>query len=49
MKKELGVAIEKEKTKFQIIGYKEGTSTWAVPNGGRTYSWSWENLKKLLA
>ena len=49
VKKELGVAIEKGKTKFQIIGYKGGTSDWAVPNGGRTYSWSWENLKKLLA
>ncbi len=49
VKKELGVAIEKGKTKFQIIGYKGGSSTWAVPNGGRVYSWSWENLKKLLA
>ena len=46
---ELGVAIEKGKTKFQIIGYKGGTSDWAVPNGGCTYSWSWKNLKKLLA
>ena len=47
--KELNVAIEKVKNKFQIIGYKNGTSDWAVPGGGRTYSWNWENLKKLLS
>jgi hypothetical protein len=47
--KELKVAIAKEKTKFQIIGYKDGSADWAVPGGGRTYSWSWDNLKKLLS
>lgn len=47
--KELNVAIEKDKKKFQIIGYTDGTSDWAVPGGGRTYSWNWDNLKKLLA
>lgn len=47
--KEVKIANEKGKTKFQIIGYKNGTSDWAVPNGGRTYKWDWENLKKLLA
>ena len=47
--KELNVAIEKGKPKFQIIGYKDGTSDLAVPGGGRTYSWSWPNLKNLLA
>ena len=46
--KELNVAIEKGKSKFQIIGYSDGSSDWAVPGGGRTYSWNWENLKKLL-
>ncbi|CAC9645574.1 hypothetical protein BPUTSESOX_2122 [uncultured Gammaproteobacteria bacterium] len=47
--KELNVAIEKDKKKFQIIGYKDGTSDWSVPGGGRTYNWNWENLKKLLS
>ena len=47
--KELSVAIEKGKPKFQIIGYKNGTSDWAVPGGGRTYSWDWSNLKQLLS
>lgn len=46
--KELEVAIELEKEKFQIIGYKDGSSDWAVPDGGRTYSWNWDNLKNLL-
>lgn len=46
--KELNVAIGKGKTKFQIIGYRDGSADWAVPDGGRTYSWNWENLKKLL-
>ena len=43
------VAKELGKTRFQIIGYKDGSETWAVEDGGRTYAWSWENLKKLLA
>ena len=47
--KELNVAIEKSKRKFQIIGYRDGTEDWAVPEGGRVYRWSWDNLKKLLA
>lgn len=47
--KELKVANDLSKTKFQIIGYKDGSADWAVPDGGRTYSWNWDNLKKLLA
>ena len=47
--KELNIAIEKETPKFQIIGYTDGSSDWAVPGGGRTYSWNWDNLKKLLS
>jgi hypothetical protein len=47
--KELKAAVEKNKPKFQIIGYRDGSSDWAVPGGGRTYSWNWENLKKLLS
>jgi hypothetical protein len=47
--KELKVANELNKSKFQIIGYKDGSADWAVPSGGRTYAWSWDSLKKLLA
>jgi len=32
----------------QIVGYKDGGYT-AVPDAGRLYAWSWENLKKLLS
>lgn len=46
--KEVAIANELGKTKFQIIGYKDGSSDWAVPNAGRTYSWNWDNLKTLL-
>ena len=47
--KEVKVVNELGKTRFQIIGYRDGSADWAVPNGGRTYSWDWDNLKKLLA
>ena len=47
--KEVKMADELGKSKFQVIGYKNGSSSWAVPNAGRTYSWDWDNLKKLLA
>ncbi len=46
--KEVKIANELKKDKFQIIGYKDGSETWAVPNAGRVYRWDWENLKKLL-
>jgi len=46
--KEVKIANELGKTKFQIIGYKDGSEDWAVPNAGRVYRWSWENLKNLL-
>ena len=49
VKKEIKVANELGKTKFQLIGYRDGSADWAVLDGGRTYSWNWENLKKLLA
>jgi len=48
VKKEVMIANELGKEKFQLIGYKDGSKDWAVPDGGRTYSWNWENLKKLL-
>ena len=47
--KEVGMARELEKRRVQIIGYRDGSETWAVPGAGRTYRWDWDNLKKLLA
>ena len=47
--KEVAMANELEKRKFQIIGYKDGSEDWAVPNAGRVYRWDWDNLKKLLS
>jgi len=47
--KEVAIANDLAKTKFQIIGSPDGSEDWAVPNGGRTYRWNWDNLKKLLA
>ncbi len=47
--KEVLMATELKIERFQVIGYKNGSEAWAVPGGGRTYRWSWENLKSLLA
>jgi hypothetical protein len=47
--KEVAIAKELGKPRFQVIGYRDGSETWAVPDGGRTYAWNWTNLKKLLA
>lgn len=47
--KEVQMAIELGKSKFQVIGYKDGSASWAVPGAGTTYEWNWENLKRLLA
>jgi hypothetical protein len=47
--KEVAMAMELEKPRFQVIGYTDGTEDWAVPGGGRTYRWNWENLKNLLS
>lgn len=46
--KEVKVAKDESKTRFQIIGYKNGSVDLRVPDGGRVYSWNWDNLKKLL-
>lgn len=46
--KEVRIAKKLDKHRFQVIGYKDGDYT-AVPDGGRVYSWNWDNLKKLLA
>lgn len=47
--KEVGIAKDEEKKRFQIIGYTNGTEDLRVPDGGRVYRWNWDNLKKLLA
>ena len=49
VKKEVAMAKDLNMARFQIIGYKDGSSDWAVPDAGNIYSWNWENLKKLLA
>ena len=46
--KEVKLANELKKHKFQIIGYKDGSEDLAVPDAGRVYRWNWENLKNLL-
>jgi hypothetical protein len=47
--KEVKIAKDLKKERFQLIGYRKGAEQWAVPDGGRTYKWTWENLKNLLA
>lgn len=49
VRKEVALAKSLGKPRFQIIGYRNGSRTWAVPDAGVTYSWNWANLKKLLA
>lgn len=45
--KEVGMAREEGIPIVQVIGYKDGDYT-TVPNAGRLYAWSWDNMKKLL-
>jgi hypothetical protein len=47
--KEVAMAKNLGKPRFQIIGYRNGSRSWAVPDGGVTYEWNWANLKRLLA
>lgn len=47
--KEVKVANDLQKEKFQVIGYRDGAEDWAVPDAGRVYTWNWDNLEKLLA
>ena len=47
--KEVKIAKDLKKERFQLIGYRDGAEQWAVPDGGRTYKWTWKNLKNLLA
>ena len=46
--KEVAMAREAGVKIVQVIGYKDGDYT-PVPNAGRLYAWSWDNLKKLLS
>lgn len=48
VKKEVAIANSLGKTRFQVIGYKNGSRDWAVPGAGVTYLWNWASLKKLL-
>ena len=45
--KEVAIARDEDKPIVQIIGYKDGDYI-AVPDAGRLYAWSWDNLKNLL-
>lgn len=49
VKKEVAMARELGKPRFQVIGYIDGSRQWAVLGAGRTYRWNWDNLKVLLA
>lgn len=46
--KEVAMARKAGTKIVQIIGYKNGEYT-PVPNAGRLYAWSWDNLKNLLS
>ncbi len=47
--KELKMATDLGKPRYQIIGYQDGSSAWAVAGGGQVYRWNWDNLKSILA
>ena len=49
VRKDVAMAKDLGKTRFQIIGYRDGSRDWAVPDGGVTYNWNWDSLKKLFA
>lgn len=44
---EVAIAREEAVPIIQIIGYKDRDCP-SVPNAGRIYAWTWDNLKKLL-
>lgn len=46
--KEVAMARKAGVKVVQIIGRRDGNYT-AVPDAGRLYAWSWENLKNLLS
>ncbi|MBS1665726.1 MAG: TIR domain-containing protein [Bacteroidetes bacterium] len=46
--KEVEIARKLKKKIVQVIGHKDGKYK-RVPNAGRLYSWTWDNLEKLLS
>ncbi len=46
--KEVAMARAEDVPIVQVIGYRDGNYT-PVPNAGRLYAWSWDNLKRLLS
>jgi hypothetical protein len=47
--KEVAIANELGKRKFQVVGYRDGSAGWAIAHAGQVYRWSWPTLKNLLA
>jgi len=47
VKKEIAIARKHNKKVAQVIGYKDSNPT-PVPDAGRLYRWSWDNLKTIL-
>ncbi|HVU56847.1 MAG TPA: TIR domain-containing protein [Puia sp.] len=47
VRKEVAIARRLKKKIVQIIGYKDGKHK-RVPDAGRLYCWTWDNLKKIL-
>jgi len=45
--KEVKMARDEQIPVVQVIGYSDALCT-RVPNAGRRYAWTWENLKKVL-
>lgn len=45
--KEIAIAAGLNKKIVQIIGYRNGKYK-RIPGAGRLYSWTWDNLKKIL-
>ena len=46
--KEVAITRQEHKRIAQIIGYRDANPT-PVPNAGRLYRWSWENIAAILA
>lgn len=47
VRKEIAIARKQKKKIVQLIGYKHGKYK-RVPDAGILYSWTWENLQKIL-
>ena len=49
VKKEVAMAKQLNKSRFQVIGYRDGSADWALADAGLIYKWNWADLKRLLA